>query len=85
GQRAVDVRVVYHDRGNASWRLLYHAVDGVTTGVTVANRGGNEWKELTVSLLDGRFANGCERKSDLVLEHLSGGDALFHMIEVIRK
>ncbi len=85
GQRAVDIRVVYHDRGNGSWRLLYHAADGVATGATIANQGGDEWKELTLSVTDGGFTNGCERKSDLVLEHVSGDDAVFHLVEVIRK
>lgn len=83
--RAVELRVVYLDRGNGSWRLAYHAAGGMKTAATIANQNTGEWRERTFAVADGAFANGGPRQSDLVLAHVEGEDTIFHLIEVFRR
>jgi hypothetical protein len=81
---ACAVRIVYLDRGSGVWNLVYDAAQP-KKAKTVKCRNSGAWKELTVDIPDGVFANNLPEKSDIALEYVSGTDTIFHMVEVIRK
>ena len=82
----VEVRIVWFDKGNATWSLLYDAVDDKEKhALLVKKKNTGKWKESTVLLKDACFAHRCEHKTDIILENIGNEDTLFHMIEVIKK
>jgi hypothetical protein len=86
GQYPVKVRVVYFDRGNGSWSLLYDAVDGsMKTAKTVTKTNSGQWKSMEVVLPDAYFGNRGPKGADLMLQNTDTEDDLFHLIEVTRE
>jgi hypothetical protein len=81
----VVIRVVYLDRGRGRWALDYNASAGREVAVEVACADSGEWKEVTVSLRDAFFDMSLPGGADLVLRRVSGGDTVFHMIELERE
>jgi len=83
---SISVRVVYFDKGNSSWSLLYDAIDNPgKEALSVSNKNSNQWKEIIVNLNDAKLANRGEKDSDISLVLNSGGGCIFHMIELKRK
>jgi hypothetical protein len=86
GPRCVRVRVVYFDQGKGSWALQYDAASGAgKTALAVTNTDTGCWKEVQADIADGRFENRCPHGTDFLLVNTSRENALFHMLEVMRK
>jgi len=83
--RAVSVRVVYLDKGTGSWTLSYAAAQGKTRGMAVTCSDTGRWIDRRINLTDARLAGALPGGADLMLEHLTGDDTVFHIIEVERR
>lgn len=81
----VTVRIVYYDVGEGSWALKYDAVnDTEKTAMVVHKENTRLWKEKSIILSDGMFANRGPRNADLMLVNTDDQDDIFHMIEITR-
>ena len=70
--KQVKVRVTYLDQGTGSWSIRLPGLEGVTR---IQNTNLREWRTQVISLSD---------VTELVLQHESGEDTVFHLIEVER-
>ncbi|MCU0248428.1 MAG: hypothetical protein MUC42_17800, partial [Bryobacter sp.] len=77
----VVLRVIYFDSGSGAWELRY---DNNRLALQVRNGNSGRWKEASLRIADGRFANLGPRASDLALVNTSKETTLFHLIEVQR-
>jgi hypothetical protein len=80
--RAVRVCVVYLDKGTGTWALIYNSPAGEKQALRITCGDTGHWKEMTLQLDDAVFDRGLGKQSDLVLRYISGGDTVFHMIEL---
>lgn len=79
------LRVVYLDQGTGSFSVQYDSVgDPARTALKIKKTDSGRWKESTVRIADGNFANRCPHSTDLMLVNGSGEDTLFHLIEITR-
>lgn len=86
GGHPATLRVIYLDRGTGSFALKYDAIsDPAKTALIVKKTNSGRWKESTVQVADGNFANRCPHSTDLMLVNTSGEDTLFHLIELTRE
>jgi hypothetical protein len=70
--RTVKVNVTYLDKGTGSWSV---GLPGKKDATRIQNTGSGEWKTKTVTL---------SGDAEFVLNHESGDDTVFHLIEVER-
>ncbi len=85
-QYDISVRVVYFDKGSGSWALKYHGVNNPEAiAYTLKKTNTGQWKEKTVTISDGMFANGGRFGSDLMLVNTDSEDDIFHMVEINRQ
>ena len=73
----IAVRVTYLDRGLGAWSL---GVSNSPEKEVVHNVDSGRWKTITVSMPQERL-----RDAELLLNHESGADTIFHMIEIERR
>jgi len=79
------VSVTYFDEGNGEWDLLYKdPVEGMQSAVTVTCSGTQSWKKVQIVLPSAMFDGSLHKGADLILQHNSGTDTKFHMIELDR-
>ncbi len=78
------VEVTYFDEGIGEWELLYNSPEGLTQAFTVATGGTSAWKKVQIDISDYIVNGGLYNGADLILQHVSGDDTKFHMIELER-
>jgi hypothetical protein len=80
----IRVSVTYYDEGDGTWELLYKdPLVGLRSAVSVTCSNTPTWKKVQLkvyAVLNG----GLEKRADLILRRVSGGDTKFHMIELDR-
>ncbi len=84
GKKNIRVTVTYLDKGYGQWSLNYF--DGAdrkqATKARLDNSG--KWKHEILEIDGAVFTGGLDRGADLTIKHLSGGQIVFHMIELDR-
>ena len=81
----VAVKVTYLDQGHGQWALCYDDGSSKTEARRVLCQNSGDWKTTIVHLDGAYFNRGLERRSDMMIKHISGDGTLFHMIEMERK
>jgi len=90
----VTVTVTYFDGGADRWQLRYDDA-GRTVGGKVARPAGsgdlfvhkantNHWQRAQFVITDGRWAGGLAGSSDFLIDGMSDGDEVIHMVDVVR-
>lgn len=82
---AVRVRVVYLDKGQGSWSLVYATAAGEKSAQTVRLTDSGAWRDLVVDLPDAVWGGGLAGGGDLALKYGDGDDTVFHLIELTRQ
>ncbi|MCX7013123.1 MAG: beta-galactosidase [Candidatus Sumerlaeota bacterium] len=85
GKIAASIRVVYLDSGHSSWEARYDAAENPEKPACAAtNTDSGQWKEISVDVTNGVFANHGPHNSDLSIFNKGPEDVVFHMIELLR-
>lgn len=85
GQRPVQIRVVYFDRGTGAWALAYDAVSAPQKiAREIKNTNTGRWREIVVTLDDANFGHRGPHDSDVALLNRSRDITLFHLVEIRR-
>jgi hypothetical protein len=80
----VSLRVVYLDKGAGAWSLIYQSPSGPAAAMEVKCRNSGKWIDKQVDASDAMFTRSLPGAADLKLQHTSGSDTIFHMIELTR-
>lgn len=81
---AATFTVGYFDIGPDAWSLRYQSTGGEKTAGTVTKQGTQQYREVTFTVRDARFANGLRGGADFYLDSLGDGDEWLHLVEVAR-
>jgi len=82
-RHAVKVSITYFDGGNGMWELLYNdPVAGMQSAVSVACYNTQNWKKAQIEIYDAVLNGGLGKGADFILQHITGSDTKFHMIEL---
>lgn len=76
--------VGYFDIGADRWSLRYQSTGGEKVAGTVTKQGTKQYKEVTFTVSDARFANGLTGGADFYLDSRSDGDEWLHLVAVER-
>ena len=80
---SVRISVIYYDEGDGLWELLYNdAGTGLRSAVSVKCGNTATWKKMEIDLSAAVLNHGLKKGADLILNHISGTDTKFHMIEL---
>jgi hypothetical protein len=80
--QTVQLRIVYLDKGEGVWELLYANADGKNVARQVELTGSGKWLELTETLQDAVWNHRLPGGGDVALRHVSGEDTAFHLVEL---
>ena len=78
------LRVVYLDKGDGTWSLIYQNPSAPTLAMKVKCRNTGKWIDRQIVVTDAIFTRSLPRGADLICRYLSGDDTIFHMIELTR-
>ncbi len=78
------LRVVFYDNNNAGFNVAYDSSAGCKNVSSVTTGTSGHWKNVTISLSDGRFARSCGDAGDIVLFSTTAADAIIHSIEIFK-
>jgi hypothetical protein len=76
--------VGYFDIGTDKWALRYQSAGGEKVAGTVTKQGTRQYKEVTFTVTDARFANGLAGGADFYLDSRNDGDEWVHLVAVER-
>ncbi len=82
---AVRVRVVYLDKEQGAWELVYANSQGEKVARRVELKNSGQWLDLVVTLPDAVWNHRLADGADLALRHAAGDDTTFHLIELERQ
>jgi hypothetical protein len=82
--RSARVRVIYLDRGRGTWALKCGGSGDERMMMTVRCRDSGQWLEKETTVEGARPGDRPTTPFDLALQHVSGDDTAFHMIELER-
>lgn len=77
---ALNMRVVYYDKGNGSFSVKYGSSCQEEQKFTKKNSG--DWKEATMTLSPSGLAKACKSNSDFALHNTDAEDDVFAFVEV---
>lgn len=90
----VTITVTYFDGGSDKWRLRYDDVGRTSGGKAakptgssndyVQKTGSNRWRKVSFVISDGRWAGGLLGTSDFLIDGMSDGDEIIHMVDLTK-
>jgi len=86
-QYKATIKVGYFDIGTDKWSLKYDSVSGEKVAGTVTKTGTKQYKEITFTVNDAKFANGLTGGTDFYIDSRSpegtnDGNEWIHVVEV---
>ena len=85
GGVSLTLRVIYFDARTAGFSVAYDAGAGCRNATSVTTGETSSWKNVTLTISDGRFARSCgPAGADIVLFSTTAADAIVHAVEIYR-
>ncbi|MEO8117315.1 MAG: beta-galactosidase, partial [Bacteroidota bacterium] len=84
-QYPVTLDIIYLDKGNGAWKLLYDATDSTDKeALSVQCNNTGYWKTASVTLYDAYFGQRASHQSDFYIKNNGTENVMFELVEFAR-